>query len=159
MRRILLMLPVLALVACQGDVPTEIDEPPSLARNPSDTKPSFRNVGFSAGYEHWYFYVPSETRQPIAATLSVKWNDTWKVVDPAWFWANPSDDLTGDGIPDLFLLFAWPYWPNEGPCSVRPFAYNDLDGARVELTLWFDQAVYQGTTRIQNVDCPLIPPG
>jgi len=159
MRRILYWLPALALVACQADTPTTIDEPIQAEKTLSDTKLTFLGAGVFGDFEFWGFLVPSETRPPTIVDFLVRRTEnTWRAVPPSSFASATYGDETGDGIPDLRVYFIY----DVGgvipvPCSVWPFT-EGRDAAWVMLALWYGDpaptADYVGTVRVQ-VDCPL----
>ncbi len=112
------MLPVLALVACQAETPTEIEEPiqMSVTQPGPDAAPMLKDPVMGPDFnDRFTFYVRSVPAVPLYVWLETFDNDEASVIqvdEPLheWWVCDPSsgcyDDFVGGGAGDLMRVFS-----------------------------------------------------
>jgi len=157
MRRIVLILPALALVACQADTPTAIEEPIQAEKTLPDNKVLFIGATLWQGYEGYEFVVPKETRIPqnvwAAGYSRLSGVDNGGYI-AYWgtpvYWMHQTQDVTGDGVTDLRLMVV--FGP-DSPCTID--VTLPLTRTRLSLWVYFEDTATPDILEYFQLDCPI----
>ena len=152
MRRILMMLPVLALASCQADLPTETDAGQlNAASSTGKVQWVFPDTDMNAPTEDLFIYILSEPRvanglvvlNPPSANLNVFLSKSWH------------QDVNGDGEGDLIMQ-----WDGERLCevlfdAVQPSSLPYDSG--VQARVYLDYPDYVRVVKRFNLSCGYFP--